>query len=103
MPCRCAPEPNPDKLYFIETQSVRQGRWFLETDRDSNSREHVIDLIRRRDVYPVKILEVCEGEGTVRDVTDELIDEACLEEEPIDRRAAAYDHAQDSRKNWTVS
>lgn len=59
-------------LYFIETQSSRLGRWFIECDRDSNSRAQVIGLIRSGEVDPVKVLEVIEDEGTCRDVTDEF-------------------------------
>ena len=58
-------------LYFIETSTPRiRGAWFLETDRDTNSREFAMKEVRRGDV--VKVLEVNEDEGTVRDVTEEL-------------------------------
>jgi hypothetical protein len=63
-------------LYLIETQHERLGRWFIETDRDNNSRSYAISLIKSGEVKPIKVLEVCEDEGTCRDVTQELCDEA---------------------------
>ena len=60
-------------LYFIETQTAKLGRWFIECDRDKNSRAYVIELIRTGEVDPIKVLEICEDEGTCRDVTDEII------------------------------
>ena len=60
-------------VYFIESDLGRLGRVFIETDRDSNSRSHVIGLIRSGEVKPVKVIEVCEDEGTVRDVTEEFV------------------------------
>ncbi|MDB5397400.1 MAG: hypothetical protein JWM91_4906, partial [Rhodospirillales bacterium] len=33
-------------VYLIEADFGRHGRAFIETDRDSNSRAHVIGLIR---------------------------------------------------------
>jgi hypothetical protein len=62
-------------IYLIEHQGIR-ARYFLETDRDSNSRKAVIDLIRTGEAKPVKVLEIDEDAGTVRDVTDELKGEA---------------------------
>jgi len=60
-----------DTLYFIETSSPRiNGSWFLETDRDSNSRKFALNEVRRGGV--VKVLEINEDEGTCRDVTEEL-------------------------------
>lgn len=63
-------------IYFLETQHSRLGRWFIEVDRDSNSREHVINLIRTGEHEPIKVLEVCEDEGWVRDITREIVSEA---------------------------
>jgi hypothetical protein len=71
-------------LYFIEHQG-RRGRWFLELDRDENSRAAVIEAIRTKNADPVKILEVDEDAGTVRDVTDELVAEAL---DPVNVRNA---------------
>jgi len=62
-------------IYFIEHQGLR-ARYFLEVDRDENSREAVIGLIRTREADPVKVIEVDEAAGTVRDCTAELINEA---------------------------
>ncbi len=61
-------------LYFVETTSPRLGNWFLECDRDTNSRASAIRQIREGDI--IKVLEVNEDAGTVRDVTDELKEEA---------------------------
>jgi hypothetical protein len=66
---------HPTPLYFVEHQG-RKARYFLEADRDSNSRRAVIDLIRSREVEPVKVLEIDEIEGTCRDVTAEIVFEA---------------------------
>jgi hypothetical protein len=62
-------------LYLIEHQGLR-ARYFLEIDRDSNSRASVIEMIREKQCDPIKILEVDEDAGTVRDVTDDLVGEA---------------------------
>lgn len=62
-------------IYLIEHQGLR-ARYFLEIDRDSNSRSEVIDMIRTKQCDPVKILEVDEDAGSCRDVTDELVAEA---------------------------
>lgn len=65
------------KLYFAETISPRiKGPWFIETDRDNNSRAAMIDLIRTREIDVIKVIEIDEGAGTVCDVTDELMAEA---------------------------
>ena len=64
-------------LYFVETVSPRvRGAWFTELDRDTNSRAHVIGLIRTGEIRPIKILEVDEDAGTCRDVTDEILEAA---------------------------
>jgi hypothetical protein len=87
-------------LYFIETKSARLGRWFIECDRDSNSRDSAIKMIRSGEVDPVKVLEIDEGAGTCRDVTEEFLHCAKwgdhVEQTPI---AAALDHARDLRKH----
>lgn len=62
-------------LYFIEHQGTR-SRYFLETDRDENSRDAAIALIRSNEAKPVKVLEIDEAAGTCRDVTEELKAEA---------------------------
>lgn len=95
-------------LYFIETQSSRLGRWFIECDRDSNSRADAIELIRSGEVDPVKVLEICEDEGTCRDVTDEFIhcakwgdhqERTFNRPDAADAQAAAWDRARDLRKH----
>lgn len=99
-------------LYLIEADLGRIGRVFIETDRDSNSRARAIYLIRSGEVKPIKVLEVCEDEGTVRDVTDELVSEAQQERDPatweeIGNKLAALqaesDHRRDLRKHEVVS
>jgi hypothetical protein len=62
--------PNP--IYLIEHQG-KVGRYFIECDRDTNSRQFAIGLIRSGEVNPVKVLEVVEDEGTCRDVTEEFL------------------------------
>ena len=91
-------------LYLIEADFGRIGRAFIETDRDRNSRTHAISLIRSGEVKPIKVLEVCEDEGTVRDVTADILEEADFraEVEPVDLRAIAFDHAHDTRKHEAV-
>ena len=74
---------NPHPLYLAEVQLGRMGRVFIETDRDSNSRDYVISLIASGEIDPVKVLEIDEGVGSVRDVTDEIVAEA------MDMREAA--------------
>lgn len=88
-------------LYFLETSSPKLGRWFLELDRDSNSRE---EIIRQVDEYTVKVLEINEDEGTCRDVTDEFraLAEARREREVTwaeiqNRFAELRDHARKLR------
>jgi hypothetical protein len=74
-------------LYLIEASFGRLGRAFIETDRDENSRQHVISLIATGEANPVKVLEVCEDEGWVRDVTDDILREAENEKQNIAERA----------------
>lgn len=63
-------------LYLAECSYGRHGNAFRETDRDSNSRSAIIDLIRTGEIDVVKIIEIDEVEGSVRDVTAELVAEA---------------------------
>ena len=104
-------------LYLIEASFGRHGRAFIETDRDDNSRAKVIELIRSGEVNAIKVIEVCEDEGTVRDVTADILDEIEAmhvnedfpEDQPrewrtfdrpdaADLQAAKFDHARDLRK-----
>jgi hypothetical protein len=94
-------------LYFIEASFGRQGCAFIETDRDTNSRASVIALIRSGEVNAFKVIEVCEDEGTVRDVTEEILEEIeampANEDFPEDQaREWAWDHARDLRKHEAV-
>lgn len=73
-PMRQSSRPHP--LYLAEVNLGRLGRVFIETDRDRNSREFVVGLIRTGEIDPVKVIEIDEEAGSVRDVTDELVDEA---------------------------
>lgn len=71
-------------LYFAEALLPRtRARVFLELDRDDNSRADIVARIRSGEIDPVKIIEVDEEDGRVRDVTDEIVSEAF-----DDRRAA---------------
>lgn len=82
MTARCAPAPRPDKLYFAECSHGKLGNEFQALDRDHNSRDEIIREIRSGGINPIKILEVDEQAGSVRDVTDELVAEAEAEREP---------------------
>lgn len=95
-------------LYLIEASFGRLGRAFIETDRDSNSRAHVIELIRSGEVNALKVIEVIEDEGTVRDITADILAE--IEAMPVNDEFAedeprewARDHARDLRKHEAVS
>jgi hypothetical protein len=67
---------NLSPLYLAECSYGRHGNAFRETDRDSNSREAIIDLIRTGEIEVVKVIEVDEVAGTVCDVTEEIVNEA---------------------------
>ena len=88
-------------LYLIEASFGRLGRAFIETDRDANSRAHVIGLIRSGEVKPVKVIEIVEDEGTCRDVTEDILAEAAagMDGGAVDRLSATLDHARDLRKH----
>lgn len=71
-------------LYLAEVNlGGRYGRVFLETDRDSNSRADIVNRIRTGEIDPVKVIEIDEEAGLVRNITDEVIEEA------LDGRRAA--------------
>lgn len=76
-------------LFFIEHRGTTGAKWFLEVDRDENSREFVVELIATGDANPVKVLEVCEDENWVHDVTDEILREA--EDEKQNRAERAWE------------
>jgi hypothetical protein len=89
-------------LYFVETQHSSLGRWFIECDRDKNSRAQIIGLIRSGEVDPVKVLEVIEDEGTCRDVTEELKADAARVERVLsgeDLQETLADFIRDRRKH----
>jgi hypothetical protein len=69
---RHIPTPRPLPIYFAECRYGRLGNAFRETDRDSNSRDEIISLMRSGEIEAIKILEVNEINGTVVDVTLEL-------------------------------
>ena len=58
-------------LYFIECSYGRLGNAFRETDRDSNFRNAALGLIRSGEISAIKVLEVNEDAGTVRDCTND--------------------------------
>lgn len=63
-------------LYFIEIAGLKiRGKWFLECDRDE-TRADVLETIRLYGSQVLKVLEVCEDQGTCRDVTAEMVSEA---------------------------
>ena len=74
-----------NSLFFIETQTAKLGRWFLECDRDTNDRAAALASIRNGEA--IKVLEVtepCEDfpYGRVVDCTAELTAEAAQDREP---------------------
>jgi hypothetical protein len=76
---RKTPTPRPLPIYFAEVSYGRLGNAFRETDRDRNSRDEIVSLIRSGEIEVVKIIEINEINGTVFDVTDELVEEAMLQ------------------------
>jgi hypothetical protein len=60
-------------LYLVECSYGRLGNAFRETDRDSNSLQGILDLIRSGEIKPIKILEVDEEMGRVEDITEEVM------------------------------
>lgn len=82
-------------LYFIETQTAKLGRWFIECDRDRNSRDVALSAVRNGEA--LKVLEINEDEGTCRDVTEDLRLECGFDEisfSRADRIANTHDHAR---------
>jgi len=67
-------------LYLAECSYGRYGRAFRETDRDANSREEIVALIRSGEIDIVKVIEIDEVAGTCSDVTDEIVSEATMRE-----------------------
>lgn len=96
-------------LYLIEGDFGSHGKAFIETDRDKNSRAHVIGLIRSGEVKLIKVLEIVEDEGTCRDVTDEFKAAARFDDNveaisrALDRQAERNDHRYDLAKHWTAA
>lgn len=67
---------NVSPLYLAECNYRSLGCAFRETDRDSNSRSEIIGLIKSGEIDVIKVLEIDETEGSVRDVTAEIVSEA---------------------------
>ena len=103
MTARCAPPSNPGPLYFAECCYGKLGREFQALDRDDNSRAEIIRQIRSGGIKPIKILEIDEQAGTVRDVTEELIAEAAEPREPrshAELRQLLIDADRDRRADY---
>jgi hypothetical protein len=81
-----AASPRPLPLYLAECRFGRFGNAFRETDRDRNSRDEIISLIRSGEIDIIKVIEIDEAEGRCRDVTDEIVTEA---DDLIEQRRAA--------------
>jgi len=92
----------PNHLFFAECKYGRLGNEFQATDRDDNSREAMIRLIRVGGVDVIKVLEVDETAGTCRDVTAELHAEAAHPREfrsLEEIRQARIDYQRDHRRD----
>jgi hypothetical protein len=61
-------------LYLVECSYGRLGNAFRETDRDTNSLQSILDLIRSGEINPIKILEIDEEMGRVEDITAEVME-----------------------------
>ena len=94
-------------LYFVECDFGKLGKTFIETNRDRNSRQDVIDNIlsgEYRDV--ITVLECNPVERTCRDVTEDILTEVAAALVPIfpdvaaERLTAKWDHARDLRKEY---
>jgi hypothetical protein len=70
----------PLPLYLAECRYGRLGNSFRETDRDQNSRDEIVSLIRSGEIEVVKVIEIDEVAGTCCDVTDEIVTEAMMME-----------------------
>lgn len=64
-------------IYLVEHQG-RSARYFVETDRDENSLQSILGMIRSGELKPVKILEVDEDMNRVEDITEEVMAHAEL-------------------------
>lgn len=73
-----SPAARPTPLYFAECRYGRFGNAFRETDRDRNSWDEIVELIRHGEIDVIKVIEVDEVEGRVRDVTCEIVGEALM-------------------------
>ena len=68
-------------LYFVEIWlPTLRAKTFMEIDRDTNSLSYIQDLIQARQIDPIKILEVCEEDGTVSDITAEVLENCQFQE-----------------------
>jgi hypothetical protein len=60
-------------VFFVECDFGRLGRSFVECDRDQSSFNQVVaHIIAGQYEGVLKVLEVFEDEGTVRDVTEDV-------------------------------
>jgi hypothetical protein len=84
-------------VYLVEHAGLR-ARYFIETDRDTNSLKSIVDQIRSGELKPVKIIEMDEDAGTIENITEEVMGLAGIAAEaplsPADLQAAAFDRAQ---------
>jgi hypothetical protein len=65
-------------LYFVEVDYGRSSRVFMETNRDTNSRQSVVQDIADGQYdrgKVIRVLEIFEDEGTCRDVTEDIANE----------------------------
>jgi hypothetical protein len=110
MTARCAPEMRLRPLYFAECSHGRLGNEFQALDRDANSRAEIVRQIRVTGNV-IKVLEIDEGAGSCRDVTDELAAEAAAHEpatldescQKLRNILAEHDHRRDLIKHGVFS
>lgn len=88
-------------IFFVQVDLGRLGLVWLE--RDDTTRQELINDIREGQIVDVTaVLECNPVENICNDVTEDILQEAQREHEPIeaaDRQALAFDHARDLRKH----
>jgi hypothetical protein len=68
-------------IYFVEVWLPNlRAKTFIEVDRDTHSLSYIQELIRSREIDPIKILEVIEDEGRVSDITAEVLENCQLQQ-----------------------
>jgi hypothetical protein len=89
--------------YFVLADFGRAGvAWVERSTNDADRRTTVADITSGQWGDVVTILECIPVENVCNDVTEELLREAGLWDEPlepIDPQAARWDHARDLRKH----